>query len=57
VKRRAVFADAVPKPRPGAVVYVSTRTVQEPPSNLTSILGTAAQLLGALVTIIVVARR
>jgi hypothetical protein len=57
VKRRAIFADAVAKPRPGAVVYVSARTVQEPPSNLTGILGTAAQVLGALVTIIVVAKR
>ena len=56
VKRRAVFADRVPQPKPGAVVFVATRTVQEPGSNLTGILATAAQLLGALVTIIVVAR-
>jgi protein involved in polysaccharide export with SLBB domain len=56
VKRRAVFADRVPEPKPGAVVYVGTRTVQEPSSNLPTILSTAAQLLGALVTIIVVAR-
>ncbi len=57
VKRRAIFADQVPRPRPGAVVFVSTRTVQEQGSNVGAILGTAAQLLGALVTIIVVARR
>jgi protein involved in polysaccharide export with SLBB domain len=57
VNRRAIFADHVPKPRPGAVVYVSTRTVQPQPGNLTGILGTAAQVLGALVTIIVVAKR
>lgn len=57
VKRKPVFADKVPKPEPGAVVFVATRTVQEPSSNLGGILGTAAQLLGALVTIIVVARR
>ncbi len=56
VKRRAVFADRVPEPRPGAVVFVATRTAQEPASNLTGILATAAQLLGALVTIIVVAK-
>ena len=56
VKRRAVFADRVPEPRPGAVVFVAARTAQEPASNLTGILSTAAQLLGALVTIIVVAK-
>jgi protein involved in polysaccharide export with SLBB domain len=57
VKRKAVFADDVPKPRPGAVVFVATRTAQEPSSNITGILATAAQMIGALVTIIVVARR
>jgi protein involved in polysaccharide export with SLBB domain len=57
VKRRAVFADRVPAPKPGAVVFVATRTAQEPTSNLAGVLSTAAQLLGALVTIIVVARR
>ena len=57
VKRRAIFADQVPRPKPGAVVFVPTRTVPPPGSNLTGILGTAAQILGALVTIIVVARR
>jgi polysaccharide export outer membrane protein len=57
VKRRTIFADAVPKPRPGALVYVSARTVQAQPGNLSAILGTAAQVLGALVTIIVVAKR
>ena len=57
VKRRSIFADRVPKPKPGAVVFVSRRTVQEQPSNITGVLGTVAQLMGALVTIIVVARR
>jgi protein involved in polysaccharide export with SLBB domain len=57
VKRRSLFADHVPVPRPGALVFVSTRTAQPPSSNLTAILGTAAQVLGALVTIIVVAKR
>ena len=56
VKRKAVFADKVPRPKAGAVVFVPTRTAQEPSSNLGGILSTAAQLLGALVTIIVVAR-
>src|SRR5258708_28499126 len=33
VKRKALFADKVPAPRPGAVVFVPNRTAQEPPSN------------------------
>jgi protein involved in polysaccharide export with SLBB domain len=58
VKRRSILADRVPHPQPGAVVFVPTRTAQEQAaSNITGILSTAAQLLGALVTIIVVAKR
>jgi len=57
VKRRSLFADQVPAPRPGAVVFVPTRTVQEQPSNAPAILGTVAQVLATLVTIIVVATR
>jgi polysaccharide export outer membrane protein len=57
VKRRAIFADAVPKPESGAVVFVPTKLVQEQPSSITGILATAAQVLTALVTVIVVARR
>jgi protein involved in polysaccharide export with SLBB domain len=57
VERKAVFSDKVPKPGPGAVVFVPTRAAQEPGSNLVGIIGTAAQLLGALVTLIVVARQ
>jgi len=56
VKRRMVFADKVPRPGPGAVVFVPTRLVQDQPSNAGAILATAAQVLGALVTIVVVAR-
>jgi hypothetical protein len=52
-----VFADRVPTPKPGALVYVPVRIEQEPGSNVTAVLATAAQLLGALVTIIVVARQ
>jgi hypothetical protein len=37
-------------------VFVPTLTTAEPANNLTAILGTAAQIIGALVTIIVVAR-
>jgi protein involved in polysaccharide export with SLBB domain len=57
VKRRAFLADAVPKPESGAVVFVPTKLVQEQASNITGILATAAQVLTALVTVIVVARR
>jgi protein involved in polysaccharide export with SLBB domain len=57
VQRKALFADKVPKPGPGAVVFVPARTAQEPGSNVVGIIGTAAQLLGALVTLIVVARQ
>jgi protein involved in polysaccharide export with SLBB domain len=57
VKRRAILADAVPKPESGAVVFVPTKLVQEQASNITGILATAAQVLTALVTVIVVARR
>lgn len=56
VKRRVLFADKVPRPGPGAVVYVPNRVIQDQPSNVAGILGTAAQVLGALITIIVVAR-
>ena len=56
VKRRAVLADAVPKPRSGAVIFVPTRRIQEQPSNLAGILSVAAQVLAALVTIVVVTR-
>jgi polysaccharide biosynthesis/export protein len=57
VKRKAVLADHVPSPKPGAVIYVPARTVQEPGSNVVGLLSTAAQLLGTLITIIVVSRR
>jgi protein involved in polysaccharide export with SLBB domain len=56
VKRRAVLADAVPKPKSGAVVFVPARRVQEQPSNIAGVLSVAAQVLSALVTIIVVTR-
>jgi protein involved in polysaccharide export with SLBB domain len=57
VKRRAVFADAVPKPRSGAQVFVPSRRIQEQPSNVAGILSVAAQVLAALVTIVVVTQR
>jgi polysaccharide biosynthesis/export protein len=57
VKRRNILADRVPKPGPGAVVYVPRKLVQDQPSTLPSVLGTVAQVLGVLTTIIVVATR
>jgi polysaccharide export outer membrane protein len=57
VKRRTIFADHVPKPRAGAVVYVSTRTVQPQASTVLSALATGAQVLGTLITLILVAKK
>ena len=57
VKRRAILADDVPKPKSGAVVFVPARVGQEQPGNFIGVLGTVAQLVGALVTLIVVARQ
>jgi polysaccharide export outer membrane protein len=57
VKRRAVLADDVPKPRSGATVFVPSRKIQEQPSNLAGVLSVAAQVLSALVTIVVVTRK
>jgi polysaccharide export outer membrane protein len=56
VKRRVVLSDDVPKPKSGAVVFVPIRAAQDQPSNLAGVLSTAAQVISALVTIIVVTR-
>ena len=57
VKRKAIFSDAVPKPESGAVVFVPTKTVQEPPSNTVGVIATMAQVLTAVATLIIVARQ
>lgn len=57
VKRRAVLADNVPRPKSGAVVFVPVKSAQEPGSNLAGVVSTVAQVLTALVTVIVVARQ
>ena len=57
VKRKALFADRVPRPKPGAVIYVPAKIVQDSPSTLPSVLATMAQVLGVLTTIVVVATR
>jgi protein involved in polysaccharide export with SLBB domain len=55
VKRKVVFSDRVPRPKPGAMIYVPAKIVEEGPSSLPTVLGTVAQVLGVLTTIIVVA--
>jgi protein involved in polysaccharide export with SLBB domain len=57
VKRRVVLADDVPKPKSGAVVFVPAKVVQEQPSNVTGVISTVAQVLTALVTVILVAQQ
>jgi hypothetical protein len=39
------------------VVYVPAKVIQDPPNTLPSVLGTIAQVLGVLTTIVVVATR
>jgi protein involved in polysaccharide export with SLBB domain len=57
VKRRVVLADGVPKPGPGAVIFIPAKRIQDQPSNVAGVIGTVAQLVAALVTVIVVARQ
>jgi protein involved in polysaccharide export with SLBB domain len=57
VKRKPILSDRVPRPKPGAVVYVPAKVIQDPPNTLPSVLGTIAQVLGVLTTIVVVATR
>jgi protein involved in polysaccharide export with SLBB domain len=57
VKRKTLLADKVPRPKPGAMIYVPAKVVQDSPSTLPSVLGTIAQVLGVLTTIVVVATR
>jgi polysaccharide biosynthesis/export protein len=57
VKRKPILSDRVPRPEPGAVVYVPAKIVQDSPSTLPTVLATFAQVLGVLTTIVVVATR
>ena len=57
VKRKTILADRVPHPKPGSVVYVPAKVIREDRSTATAVLGTVAQVLGLLTTIIVVATR
>jgi protein involved in polysaccharide export with SLBB domain len=57
VIRRFLLADGQPRPRPGALVNVPDRDPTLPPSQAPVLLGVAAQLLGAVVTVILAATR
>jgi polysaccharide biosynthesis/export protein len=57
VKRRTILADRVPHPKPGSVVYVPAKVIREDRGTANAVLGTVAQVLGLLTTIIVVATR
>jgi len=56
VKRRFFFADDVPQPRPGAVVFVPEKKAEQP-SNLPQTLGILASVLASLTTVIVVLKQ
>jgi polysaccharide biosynthesis/export protein len=55
VKRKVLLSDRVPKPKPGASVYVPTKIESEQPSNLPGILATAASILVSLTTVVILA--
>jgi polysaccharide biosynthesis/export protein len=57
VNRRAILPDKVPHPEPGSVVFVPAKRVQDQPSNTVNVIATIAQLMAALVTVIVVAKQ
>ncbi len=57
VNRRAILPDIVPRPEPGSVVFVPAKRVQDQPSNTVGVIATIAQLMAALVTVVVVAKQ
>jgi len=57
VNRRAILPDRVPRPEPGSVVFVPAKRVQDQPSNTVNVIATIAQLMAALVTVVVVAKQ
>ena len=57
VNRKFLLPDDNPYPLPGAVVEVPVRDPGQGGTSIVAILGTAAQLLASLVTVIVVARQ
>ena len=57
VKRRVVLRDDVPKPQPGAIVFVPAKRVQDQPSNALGVVSTVAQVLTGVITLIIVANQ
>ena len=57
VKRKLILADNVPKPEPGAVVFVPAKRLQDQPSNTVGVISTVAQVVTALVTLVIVANQ
>jgi hypothetical protein len=57
VNRKFLLPDDNPYPLPGAVVDVPIRDPAQGGTSVLAVLGTAAQLLASLVTVIVVARQ
>ncbi len=55
VKRKVILSDKVPKPRPGALVYVPTKIENEQQSNVAGVLATAASILVSVATVVVLA--
>jgi hypothetical protein len=49
--------DVIPVPTPGSVVVVTEKDPNERPSDTIARLGVLAQVVGALVTLVVVSRR
>jgi protein involved in polysaccharide export with SLBB domain len=57
VKRRIVLRDDVPRPQPGAIVFVPAKRVQDQPSNALGVVSTVAQVLTGVITLIIVANQ
>ncbi|HEV7367086.1 MAG TPA: SLBB domain-containing protein [Gemmatimonadales bacterium] len=57
VKRRILLPDKLPKPKAGGVVFVPAKVAPEAPSNTIGLISTIAQVLTALVTVILVAKK
>jgi protein involved in polysaccharide export with SLBB domain len=55
VIRRFLLADDLPRPKPGAQIFVPARIIQEQPSNAPQILGVVASVIASLTTIVIVA--
>jgi hypothetical protein len=52
-----LLPDKLPKPKAGGVVFVPAKVAPEAPSNTIGLISTIAQVLTALVTVILVAKK